>query len=68
MAMVNEVEWSIGDIEDKVIERNEGVESRDTQIMDHERLEKSLVPLVQTKLKYLGPMKGRKREKDRMYI
>ena len=66
--MVNEVEWSIGDIEDKVIERNEGVESRDTQIMDHERLEKSLVPLVQTKLKYLGPMKGRKREKDRTYI
>ena len=66
--MVNEVEWSIGDIEDKVIERNEGVESRDTQIMDHERVEKSLVPLVQTKLKYLGPMKGRKREKDRMYI
>ena len=44
--MVNEVEWSIGDIEDQVIERNEGVESRDTQIMDHERLEKSLVPLV----------------------
>ena len=68
MAMVNEVEWSIGDIEDKVIERNEGVESRDTQIMDHERVEKSLVPLVQTKLKYLGPMKGRKREKDRTYI
>ena len=66
--MVNEVEWSIGDIEDKVIERNEGVESRDTQIMDHERLEKSLVPLVQSKLKYLGPMKGRKREKDRTYI
>ena len=49
--MVNEVEWSIGDIEDKVIERNEGVESRDTN-NGPERLEKSLVPLVQTKLKY----------------
>ena len=66
--MVNEVDWSIGDIKDKVIERNEGVESRETQIMDHKRLENSLVPLVQTKLKYLGPMKGRKGEKDRTYI
>ena len=42
--MVNEVEGSIGDIEDKVIEMKEGEESRDTQIMHHERLEKSLVP------------------------
>ena len=42
--MVNEVDGSIGDIEDKVIERKEGAESREKQIMDHERLEKSLVP------------------------
>ena len=42
--MVDNVEWSIGDIEDKVIERKEGAESREKQIMDHERLEKSLVP------------------------
>ena len=38
--MVNEVEGSVGDIEDKVIERKEGEDSRDKQIMDHERLEK----------------------------
>ena len=42
--MVNEVDGSIFGKEDKVIEKKEGEESRDTQIMHHERLEKSLVP------------------------
>ena len=42
--MIDKAEWSIGDIEYKVIERKEGAESREKQIMDHERLEKSLVP------------------------